>query len=166
WLSGVFTCKRCGSPIVGGGGRRPGKQDPDATNFYRCRRGNGSEATCSPSCTIGQRWLESQVLDVVQQHVTKAIKSGALARALDTVLGEQPNERSPRTQLEARRRALEAERGTIVSKVAKRVLADEEAAAVLTGIRARLAGVKEEVNKLAEPPSKAERTAERDRALA
>lgn len=115
---------------------------------------------------MGQRWLESQVVEVVQQHVTRAVTSGALVKALDAVLGEQPNEHAPRKQMEAQRRALEGERDVIIKKVAKGLFSDEEATRLLTGIRAQLVTVKEELNKLAEPTSQTDRTAERDQALA
>jgi DNA invertase Pin-like site-specific DNA recombinase len=164
-LSGLITCAACKDLVVGGGGTRHGAKDPGATRHYRCRNGSGDSPTCTkPILTCNQRWLEGEVIGRVSEHVKMLVASGKLAALLDKRLGSKDGK--PRlTSLGRELKELEQQRRTLVEKVSKGVLADEDAAETLATIKARLAHVGRELQSEQATPSRTDRTAEKARLL-
>jgi len=164
-LSGLMTCATCGGLVVGGGGTRPGAEDPTKLRHYRCRNSVGEHATCAkPMLTVNQRWIESEVIGRVAVHVRDLVTSGELEKLLDRRL-KASTQRSEKDRLGRELHSLEAQRRTLVEKVAKGLLSDDDAADVLGGIKARLVAVGRELEEQKVRPTNADKKAERDRLL-
>ncbi len=165
FLSGLMTCASCGGSVVGGGGTRPGAEDPNALRHYRCRNAQGEHATCvKPMLTVNQRWIEGEVIGRVAAHVRTLVTSGELEKLLDrrlrasTAKGEQ-------ARLGRELQELETQRRRVVQKVAEGTITDDDAREVLGGIKGRLAAVGRELEALKAKPTRADHTAERERLL-
>src|SRR5438445_5436044 len=164
-LTGLLTCATCDDVLVGGGGTRPGATDPGATRFYRCRGVSGDTPTCTnPMLTVNQRWIERAVITRVSAHVTQLVQSGQLAQLLDERLGAK-HEESRAAALGRELQRLEAERRRPVEKVAKGLLSDDDAADVLSGIKAQIADVGRALQAAKARPSRTDKQAERERLL-
>jgi DNA invertase Pin-like site-specific DNA recombinase len=164
-LSGLIQCATCDGPIIGGGGGKPSRDDPGATRSYRCRNAVAEMPTCSkPILTINQRWLEREVVARVSTHVQQLVKSGALAKLLDERLGADDGA-SHAAQLGRELQQLEAQRRTLVEKIAKGLLSDDDARAVLADIKTRIAVVGRDMQAARVKPTRSDRKVERDRLL-
>jgi len=164
-LSGLIRCTACDGPIVGGGGGKPDREDPGATRSYRCRNAVAEPPTCTkPILTINQRWLESEVIGRVSEHVTQLVKSGKLAQLLDERLGSE-NTNDIQAALGRELKELEQQRRTLVEKIAKGLLSDDDAAETLATIKARLAAVGRELQSQKIKPTRSDKKAERERLL-
>ncbi len=159
-LTGLGKHARCNAELVGGGGRPPNK-------FYRCSGcGSHDEQSTERRLTVNQALLETTVVEKVAGHVATLVKSGALAKTLDRLLGVGDTARAGRNALERERRDLEAQQTAIVDAIADRTIKKEVAKPKLGAIEKGLARIERDVQELRLEPSRTEQRAKRDRLLA
>lgn len=139
-LTGMATCVRCGSRLVGGGGTRPKHPDPARFTFYKCPR------CSSPRLTLNRGWLEQKVLEVVGEHVRNVVTGGQFDRVLDEVLEAQraalgqQHRRDPKRELLAAKQQV----ARLVEAIADGTLTKVEAGATLDDLRRQVARLEAE----------------------
>jgi len=161
-LTGLATCGRCGAPLVGGGGHAPNR-------FYKCGASDDdkSERLCPGPrrMTVNQTLLERTVVERVAERVASWVKSGTLAKVLDRLIGQRPNERQARATLDKQRREFEAKRDRLEDAVLDGTLSKERGKVKLAEIEAGLARVDRELTELRLEPKRSDLLKERDRLL-
>lgn len=154
-LTGLLRC-RCGADFIGGGGTRefvlsrtaathvqvggkrsrefrpakPGEKarymrvtDRESNSCYRCPRCNDPRRI-----TVNRRWLEDQVVQTATDHVKKVLDDGTFDALLDEVLTAQRGKRQKdRRNFDAELTQVRQERETLVQKIARGVISDDDA---------------------------------------
>jgi len=166
-LTGLLTCATCGGAVVGGGGVDKRLPDPFRYQIYVCPNSSKREAHTCEGRTLGvnQRWLEATVCEHVGAQIAQAVKSGALAKALDRALGTRSDAREPRAELEAQRDALQAKHSNVLDAIADGTVTKGQAKAKLGELETALATVERELTAVRLVPKRSELIAERDRLL-
>jgi DNA invertase Pin-like site-specific DNA recombinase len=132
-LTGLITCAQCGGKLIGGGGSRPNAPDPERKMIYKCRKCR------APMLTVGKRWLEARVINLVADFVTQLVESGEFEALVSEVLARQRSVgRSERAALERRCGVLVRQRERLVEAVAKGTLTNVEVRRKLDAVRAEL----------------------------
>ena len=137
-LSGLVTCATCGSPFVGGGGKR-GKVDPDQFRFYR-----DSGAVKSTPCpghlmTFRRRDVEPLVIDAIAEVLEASPIEELLREAVEAVLSTSEGDlAAERAALEKTRDGERRKLDRLVAAIAAGTIQAEDAKAQVDAIRRRI----------------------------
>lgn len=152
-LSGMLRCGTCGSPFVGGGGRRGPAEDPDRYRFYRCagsvpRRADQPIRCPGITATLRKRWIEQAIVREIARVARDPRIRQVIVEEIDAMVSAaHGNHAERRTAMEAELGQLQARRTRLVEAIASGLLAEREATATLTEVRSRIAAVEAEVER-------------------
>lgn len=140
-LSGLVTCAQCGSPFVGGGGRRGPDDDPDRYRFYKCRGGTSDPPVCpGPVATISKRLLEPLVVNEVAKRVSDPAVQALIAEEITRqVTAATHTLQSDEAEIRTEQRDLRRRIDNLVQAVATGAVLPTEAAPHLQPLREALA---------------------------
>ncbi len=152
-LSGFISCAHCGSPFVGGGGRKGPPGDEDRYRFYVDRgsipRRFVDRAVCRGTVgTLRKRWIEQRVVHEIARVLAHAGVQRIIAEELDRALDEaQGSSTQRRAQLETDHAELGRRRARIVSAIGAGTLTEREATSTLAEIRAKSSALEAEIER-------------------
>lgn len=149
-LSGLIRCSACGMPFAGGGGNRGPAEDPDRYRFYKDTGAVSTPVRCAPPMlTLRKRWVEREVIRAIGTLVAVPATQERIAEYVRTLVFQTRDAtRTRRAPLDAEREKLILQRKRLVDAVAAGVVSETEATASLSEVRARIAAIDAEVERL------------------
>lgn len=149
-LSGLLTCAQCGSLYRGGGGPKGPPEDVDRYRFYRCSGAVKREPICGGRIgTLQKRFIEPAVIDVVAKVVSNPVVYRMIQEEVDRLVDAAADtHRELRQALQSEREKFSRQQKLLVSAIRNETLTENEAAPDLADIRATLARVDEELERL------------------
>lgn len=139
-VRGLVHCAECGEPFVGGGiGGNHRKGEPARIRFY-VDKGAREKRCPSPTITsVAAHRLEEAVITGLAEHLTEQLHPEQIAQAMQKRLGA--GARAKRPDVAKQRADLTRRRDRLVAAIAAGTMLPEEAADLLTKIRADLAAL-------------------------